>query len=91
MVFGMNEGELRDRLAAERTHLANERTLLSYVRTALALAAGGAALLQFFPSRPGLAVVAWALIAAGGVIAVLGPLRFAAVRKRIAGKERTTG
>lgn len=87
----MNEAELRDRLATERTHLANERTLLSYVRTALAVAAGGAALLEFYPARPGLRIVAWGLIAAGGVIAVFGPLRFLTVRRRLRSRERSAG
>ncbi|MBI2970621.1 MAG: DUF202 domain-containing protein [Gammaproteobacteria bacterium] len=42
----MNEAELRDELAVERTRLANERTLLAYVRTALALAAAGAVIAE---------------------------------------------
>jgi putative membrane protein len=81
----MTEGELRDHLAAERTHLANERTLLAYVRTALASAAGGAVLLQFFPSHPGLLWLAWLLVAAGGVMLAFGVYRFVAVRMRIGG------
>jgi putative membrane protein len=81
----MNEGQLRDQLAAERTRLANERTLLAYVRTALALAAGGAALLQFFPAHGLLGIVAWGLVLAGGVTMVIGAFRFAIVRRQLRG------
>lgn len=85
----LDEAELRDRLATERTHLANERTLLSYVRTALAVAAGGAALLEFYPTGPALRIVAWGLVAAGGVIALFGPLRFLTVRRRLRSAKRS--
>lgn len=37
----LNELELADRMAIERTKLSNERTFLSYLRTSLALLAGG--------------------------------------------------
>lgn len=79
----MNEGQLRDQLAVERTRLANERTLLAYVRTALALAAGGAALLQFFPSHPSLLSVAWLLLVAGCATMAIGTYRFLVVRKQL--------
>jgi putative membrane protein len=76
----MDGGELRDRLALERTRLANERTLLAYVRTALALGAGGAALMQFFPT-PSLQVGAWILIVAAFAVVAAGVSRFRSVRK----------
>lgn len=76
----MNEGQLRDNLAVERTHLANERTLLAYIRTALASAAGGAVLLQFFPPHSALLGLAWFLVAAGGVMLAVGLYRFYRVR-----------
>lgn len=76
----MNEGELRDQLAVERTHLANERTLLAYIRTALGSAAGGAAILQFFPPHSSLIALAWLLVAAGGVMLAFGLYRFYKVR-----------
>ncbi len=81
----MSEGQLRDLLAAERTHLANERTLLAYIRTALALAAGGAVILQFFPVHAALIVAAWTLMAAGGLMLAVGIYRFHAVRRQING------
>ena len=65
----------------DRTHLANERTLLAYVRTALASAAGGAALLQFFPPYSSLVWLAWLLVAAGGLMLGIGLYRFYKVRK----------
>ena len=79
----MNDAELRDKLAVERTRLANERTLLAYVRTALALAAGGAVLLQFFPSYPSLFGIAWALVAVGAVTMVIGAYRFFVVARKL--------
>jgi putative membrane protein len=82
----MTEAQLRDELAIERTHLANERTLLAYIRTALALAGGGAVLLQFFPSYPILLVFAILLVVVGGATAILGILRFVAVSVRLKGK-----
>lgn len=84
----MDEGQLRDQLAVERTHLANERTLLAYVRTALALAAGGAALLQFFPAHSALIMFAWLLIASGGVMLFVGLYRFYAVRRQLSGPRK---
>ena len=79
----MHEGQLRDELATERTRLANERTLLAYVRTALALAAGGGALLHFFPGYRSLFGIAWVLIALGAATIVIGTWRFLAVRRRL--------
>ena len=81
----MNEGELRDELAVQRTHLANERTLLAYVRTALALAGGGAVLLQFFPSFLSLSGIAWLLVGAGGATMIIGAYRFVVVGRRFRG------
>lgn len=79
----MNEGQLRDQLAVERTHLANERTLLAYIRTALALAACGAALLHFFPVHAALTVVSWLLMAGGGAMLAAGIYRFFVVRGQL--------
>ena len=79
----MNEGELRDHLAVERTHLANERTVLAYVRTALALAAGGAVLLQLFPALPVLLWLSWLLMLAGCALLIFGVYRFLTVRAQL--------
>lgn len=79
----MNEGQLRDQLAVERTRLANERTLLAYVRTALALAAAGGAMLQFLPDHPSLMSIAWVFIVAGCATMVIGIYRFFAVRREL--------
>jgi putative membrane protein len=81
----MTESGNRDHLSAERTHLANERTLLAYVRTALALVAGGAAILQLYPSHDALRLAAWALVAGGAFMVVVGLLRFMSVRRSISG------
>jgi putative membrane protein len=79
----MDEGQLRDQLAVERTRLANERTLLAYIRTALALAAGGAVLLRFFPDLPGLLGVGWVLVVGGAATGFIGGCRFLAIRRRL--------
>ena len=74
---------LRDRLALERTKLANERTFLAYVRTSLSLLAAGAALLQFFPDRPSIAIPAWSLVVIGAATLVAGMYRFLSVRSHL--------
>lgn len=79
----MEDSTLRDHLALERTRLANERTLLAYVRTALALAAGGAALFQFFAGSEVVVGAAWMLIVGGGMTLGIGAYRFVAVRSRL--------
>ena len=79
----MNDSTLRDNLALERTRLANERTFLAYVRTALSLLAGSAVLFQFFSERPPYLIAAWMLVAGGGLMLVVGLIRFNRVRKHL--------
>jgi putative membrane protein len=79
----MEDAGLRDKLALERTQLANERTFLAYVRTALSLIAGGAVLLQFFTTNDMVIVSGWALIGLGGVVLLIGLLRFLRVRSHL--------
>jgi putative membrane protein len=81
----MGETDLRDQLAADRTHLANERTLLAYVRTALAMVGAGAGLLHFFQT-PGSRISGALLIAAGVIGLMIGIWRFRTVRRHIAGR-----
>jgi putative membrane protein len=55
--------------------LANERTYLAWIRTSLGLIAGGVALDQFVASEKGsvvVAIIAFAVIALGAVVAVIG-------------------
>jgi putative membrane protein len=78
-----NLTEIRDKLALERTRLANERTLLAYVRTALSLIAGGAVLLEFFASSPSYMAVGWVLAGIGGLVLLIGLLRFFKVRAHL--------
>jgi len=75
--------DLRDTLALERTRLANERTFLAYVRTALSLLAGGAVVFQFFSTRPSYVAGAWLLVASGGLVLLLGLIRFMRVRAHL--------
>jgi putative membrane protein len=72
----------RDQLASWRTHMANERTLLAYVRTALAFIAAGAGMVHFLSSVL-LQAVGWGILVSGGAIAVLGIVRFVAVRRQL--------
>ena len=75
--------DIRDQLALERTRLANERTFLAYVRTALSLIAGGAVLLQFFTNQPSYLLVGWLLAVGGGVVLLIGLIRFFRVRAKL--------
>lgn len=79
----MEEALLRHELALERTRLANERTLLAYVRTSLALMGGGAALFQFFASKPWLHGLAWGLIVFGALALIVGFQRFVRVNRHL--------
>ena len=74
---------LRDHLAYDRTVLANERTLLAYFRTAIALLAAGGTLIKLFPDELGMTRLGFVLLAVGAVSAVVGGLRFIAVRRRL--------
>jgi putative membrane protein len=79
----MEGGDLRDRLAVERTRLANERTLLAYVRTGLALSAAGGAVIHVLPAQALLRAAAWALVVAGVLTVAGGLSRFHRVRKNL--------
>ena len=79
----MNDTDLRDKLAVERTRLANERTFLAYIRTALSLIAAGVVILQFFQERPHSPVIAWLLVLSGGVALLFGIVRFFRVRAQL--------
>jgi putative membrane protein len=82
----MGETDLRDNLAADRTHLANERTLLAYIRTALALVGAGAGLLHFFQTT-GSRVSGVLLICSGVIGLLLGIWRFRTIRRHIHGRQ----
>jgi len=72
---------LSDQLALQRTRLANERTLLTYVRTALALVGFGLTLIQFHPERGGR--LGYTALAGGGVVLLVGLLRFRVHRRQL--------
>lgn len=78
-----SDTERRDQLALERTRLANERTLLAYIRTAIMLAATGATLLFVYDQRHVPYVVGWALLAASGVVGMIGWHRFMNLSSRL--------
>lgn len=79
----MNDTDLRDKLAVERTRLANERTFLAYIRTALSLIAAGVVILQFFQERPHFPAIAWLLVLSGGFTLLFGIVRFFRVRAQL--------
>jgi putative membrane protein len=74
------EGQLRDRLARERTKLAIERTFLAYVRTALAFIVVGIPALWMFESLA-IQVLGWASILLGIGMAVFSISRYATVKR----------
>ncbi len=80
---------LNDALAIERTQLANERTFLAYVRTALALAAGAAAVLQFFPADHHVHDAAYALMVAGVVLLLVGSWRCWKISRQLKQRRRS--
>jgi putative membrane protein len=82
----MGETDLRDQLAADRTHLANERTLLAYIRTALALVGAGAGLLHFFQTT-GSRISGVLLICSGVLGLLIGVWRFRTIRRHIDGRQ----
>ena len=73
---------LPNRLARDLTDLANERTLLGYVRTALAFFVTGLALMRFFTEQFQI-LVGEVFIPLGVVVAIVGIIRFAQVRRAI--------
>lgn len=78
-----SDTERRDQLALERTRLANERTLLAHIRTAIMLAATGATLLFVYDKQHVPYAVGWALLAAGGITALIGWRRFMNLAARL--------
>jgi len=73
---------LREYLAIERTKLANERTLLTYIRTGLYFLVAGSTLGYVIESAFW-NVMGWPLIIIGGVITLLGGIRFVRVAAQI--------
>lgn len=78
------EGQLRDRLARERTNLAIERTFLAYVRTALAFIVVGIPAIVMFESRL-ILMLGVASIVLGLVVAVFSVYRYANVKRLLQG------
>lgn len=65
--------------------LANERTLLAWIRTALTLLAVGMGIQQFGTEVSARRLVAGALLALGGVAAVLGAVRYSRADRALRG------
>jgi putative membrane protein len=63
--------------------LANERTFLAWVRTALAVLAGGIALTQLGHHSKAQGVVGMVVILLGGIMAIIGYVRFHAADEAI--------
>ena len=79
----MEDSQIRDRLAVERTRLANERTVLAYARTAVMLAASGFTVLKFAGESPGERWLGGALLIGAALVAAVGCRRFQQVHRRI--------
>jgi putative membrane protein len=76
------EGQLRDRLARERTKLAIERTILAYIRTALAFVVVGIPAIFMFESRL-IQALGGVSIFLGIVVAAVGVYRYADVKRAL--------
>lgn len=81
---------LREYLAIERTRLANERTLLTYIRTGLYFLVAGSTLGHLIDTA------FWNLMgvpltAVGGIVAVLGVIRFVRVSRKIERSRKYVG
>jgi putative membrane protein len=74
------EGQLRDRLARERTKLAIERTFLAYVRTALAFVVVGIPAIFLFEALV-IQVLGGLSIVLGIVVAAFSIFRYANVKR----------
>lgn len=77
-----SEGQLRDRLARERTKLAIERTFLAYVRTALAFIVVGIPAIIMFETRA-IQALGGVSIFLGIVMAVFSIYRYASVKRSL--------
>jgi putative membrane protein len=79
----MEDSQIRDRLAVERTRLANERTLLAYARTAVMLAASGFTVLKFAGESGAEQWLGGGLLIGAALVAAVGCRRFQHVHGRI--------
>jgi putative membrane protein len=82
LVKEIENTEIRDSLALERTLFANERTFLAYVRTAMGLVLGGFSMVQFFHHK----VFVWVggvFVPIGILVGLLGLKKYLEKRKAI--------
>ena len=85
LVKEIENTEIRDSLALERTRFANERTFLAYVRTAMGLVLGGFSMVQFFHHK----VFVWVggvFVPIGILVGLLGLKKYLVKRKTISEK-----
>ncbi len=75
---------LRDTLAVDRTRLANQRTLLSFFRTGLSLIVTALAIFEFKQDDEAYLFSAWALIALGIFVIIIGFISFFVTKRHIA-------
>lgn len=66
-----------------RTELANERTILAYLRTSIMLIGTGISLVKFLVVTRDLVLIGWALIALGGMVGLIGTVRYFRLRRRL--------
>jgi len=78
----INEKNLREHLALERTKLANERTLLAYIRASLYLLVGGTALLQL-EDQENMHVIGYIALFICVLFIIIGIGRYIALEKRL--------
>ena len=66
---------LNDALALDRTRLANERTLLAYIRAALMMGVSSITIFKLLPDETTLNIVAWIMLPASIMLALIGIVR----------------
>ena len=81
---------LREYLAIERTRLANERTLLTYIRTGLYFLVAGSTLGHLIDTTFW-NLMGMPLVIVGGIVAVLGVIRFVRVSRKIERSRKYVG
>lgn len=79
-----------DLLALDRTHLANERTFLAYLRAAIMLGVSSISILKLLPDEPALVVLAWVMLPASLLLALIGTIRSARLAKSLRQLEQSS-
>ena len=78
----MDQSNIKDQLAMDRTVLANERTFLAYFRTFVVFLSSGMAILKL-NQFSALTEIGYGLMITGIVLLIMGSIRYFMIRKRL--------